>query len=73
MFVLGPAKMEVLNLTDVADNDSVFSQMQNPQFACAVVNQDNEGSVLTSVSGKTVTMTAGHLVEDNLVLFIFGY
>lgn len=74
---LGPVKVEILNLTDVTDTNTVTTQMQRPLFGFGVVNTD--GSPMTaainpSISGRTVTINSADLDgDDDLVLIMVGY
>ena len=40
LVVLGPVKMEILNLTTVTDADTVTTNMARPLFAIGVSNSD---------------------------------
>ena len=70
---LGPFKMEVVFLTNPADDDTFTSKLANPTFAIAVHIGDATGTTDVSValSGKTVTIhdPRGSL---NLCVIVFG-
>ena len=74
---LGPVKVEVLNLADVTDADTVTSQLANPSFGFGVVYTDGSpmtAAVNPSISGRTVTINSVDLDgDDDLVLLLFGF
>ena len=74
---LGPIKMEVMNLEDVDDADTVVASIQRPLFGYAVMYTD--GGAMTAainpdISGRTITLNSADLtgVKD-IVLTVFGF
>jgi hypothetical protein len=74
---LGPIKMEILQLADVTDADTVVTQMQNPEFGFGVCYTDASpmtAAINPSISGRTVTLNSTDLSgDDDLVLVMFGW
>lgn len=73
---LGPVLLEVFNLENVTDGDTITTQIQHPEFGFGVVTTD--GSSVSSavnlvISGRTVTINNEDLADDTLILMIFGY
>lgn len=71
--VLGPFKMEVLNLTSVTDQDTFTTNMQNPKFAMAVSNLDGGDGNSIAISGKTLTITNTGLSGATVNVLVFGF
>lgn len=74
--VLGPFKMEVLNLTGVSDQDTVTTNMQNPKFALGVNNTDNDttsAALNVTISGKTLTINNANLSSSTVNVLVFGF
>ncbi len=78
-FVLGPLKCEVLNLTDVSDEDTVDTLIQNPEWAVGVNNTDTEDTsaalnVALTDNSKTLTINNANLTGSSEVnILVFGY
>lgn len=73
--VLGPMKMEWLNIT-VTDAETIDTLMQNPEYAIAVVNTDaltTDQACSTSISGKTITLNNADLSDSEVNVFVIGY
>lgn len=75
---LGPIMLEILNLTEVLDEDIVVSQIQDPRFAVGIRYSD--GAVITEsinadISGRVITINCADFVDgdDDLVLLVFGF
>lgn len=73
--VLGPVKMEVINLTDVDDAETVSTLIANPSFGFAVNNDDGSDGNNTnvSISGKTITLNNSSLSSSEVTLLVFGF
>ncbi len=71
--VLGPIKMEVLDLSSVVDGESVSSLLQAPQFAIAANQGDASGSngISAAVSGKDITIHDPDVTD--VILVVFGF
>lgn len=75
-FPLGSAKMEVLHLTAVTDNDTVTTLMQRPVFAMAVPGTDAAAitvAVNVGISGKTLTINSTDLSNETVDVLVFGF
>jgi hypothetical protein len=74
--VLGPIKMEILNLTAVTDEDTVTTLMQGPVFAIAVPGTDAAAisvAINVGVSGKTLTINSSDLSAEIVNVLVFGF
>jgi hypothetical protein len=74
--VLGPVKMEVLNLTSVTDADTVTTLMQRPVFAMAVPGTDTAAiavAISADISGKTITINSADLSAETVNMLVFGF
>lgn len=75
--VEGPRKKEVLSLTDVNDDDTVTTTIQNPSFGQFVANVDGAAataSVGVSISGRVVTLASADLDGTVTgVLTVYGF
>ena len=74
--VLGPIKMEIINLTAVTDADTVTSSIQRPDFGFFVPTTDDNTpaeKVSVDISGRTVTLNNDDLSADTGVLILFGF
>ena len=77
--VLGPIKMEILDLSDVDTGDTFVSNLQRPLFGGVIVNEDNQtGAALAFGTGsasaeRTGTITGSGLSADDCVVLVFGF
>ena len=74
--VLGPIKMEVLDLSDVDDADTVSSLLATPQNAIAISMVDDNntiGVIQVGVSGKTLTLNNSNLTASDVLVLVFGF
>jgi hypothetical protein len=74
--VLGPIKMEVIDLSDVDDADTVASILARPTHAVAISMVDDNntiGVVQVGVSGKTLTLNNSNLSASDLLVLVFGF
>jgi len=75
--VLGPIKMEVLNLTAVTTADTVTTLMQRPLFAIGVQNSGTAAAttqVGVAISGKTLTLTSSDFAGAAVLnVLVFGF
>jgi hypothetical protein len=75
--VLGPIKMEILNLSAITDADTVTSQLQNPSFALGVNTTDGETTSAAfnpAISGRTITLNNANFTgSTTAVLLVFGF
>jgi hypothetical protein len=74
--VLGPVKMEVLNLTAVTDADTVTSRIARPDFGFFVPTTDDNSAaekVGVAIDGREVTLNNDDLSSDTGVLILFGF
>lgn len=73
---LGPIKMEVLNLTDVDDAETVSTLIQNPKWAVGVVNTDAAAQTVAlnvGISGKVLTINQASLSGAEVNVLVFGF
>ena len=74
--VLGPVKMEVMDISDAGDGETVSSLLANPQEAICISKVDDNntiGVVNVGVSGKTLTLNHSGLSASDLLVIVFGY
>lgn len=72
--VLGPIKMEILNLEVDATGDTFTSNLQRPLFGAAITNEDQNTNVAVSFSGRAGTLTGSGLgTDDAVVVLVFGF
>lgn len=71
--VLGPIKLEIVELTAVSDGDTFTSRLQNPRFALAFNDGDASGNngISAAVSGRTVTIHDPDITT--VVAFVVGF
>lgn len=72
--VLGPFKVEIIQVTAVTDGDTVVSKLQNPTWAHYLPDGDLGGAAWegsASISGKTVTLHDPNVITTGVVL-VFG-
>jgi hypothetical protein len=74
--VLGPIKLEVINLTAVDDGDTVSTRIQRPSFAVAFSTVDDNntiGVIQAGISDKTLTLNNSGLSSSTVVVLVFGF
>lgn len=74
--VLGPIKLEVINLSAVDDADTVATRIANPSFAVAISTVDDNntiGVIQVGISGKTLTLNNSNLSSSTVVVLVFGF
>lgn len=74
---LGPIKMELLNLTTVANADTVTTTIQRPLWALGVNNTNAEttsAALNVAISGKTLTINNANLTGSSVVnIIVVGF
>ncbi len=72
--VLGPFKMEVINITGAANGDTVVSKLANPSFAVCLPTEDlnTDTHPSAALSTKTVTIHDPPSANGNVVVIVFG-
>lgn len=70
---LGPVKLEIMDLSSTANDETVSSFLVNPLFALAANQGDAGGAniISASVSGKTITIRDPSVT--NVILLVFGF
>ena len=74
--VLGPIKVECVNVASVDDADTYSSRLQRPLWAAFVPGNDANGDaplVNCAVSGKTITFNGSALSASAGTLLVFGF
>jgi hypothetical protein len=74
--VQGPIKLEIINLSDVTDGDTVSTRIQRPDFALAVSTVDDNntiGVIQVGISDKTLTLNNSGLSSSTVVVLVFGF
>jgi hypothetical protein len=70
--VLGPLKVEVIQVTAVVDGDTITSKLANPTFALMFSTADAGGTSTNpsvTVSGKTLTLRDPATTTNTVLVF----
>ena len=70
---LGPIKIEWVTGTFAATGDTYASKLVRPIFALAKKNVTGTANTVTSISGKTVTVTDADISSSAVHLIIVGF
>ena len=74
--VLGPIKLEVINVASATDTNTVTTNMQRPLFAFGTVNTDATAQTVAlnvGISGKTLTINQANLSAKEVTILCFGF
>lgn len=70
---LGPIKVEIVQGTFAASTDTYASKLQRPLFVIAKKNVTGTANTVSSISGKTVTVTDADISDSVCHLIIVGF
>ena len=70
---LGPIKVELVTATFAASTDTYDSKLVRPLFCMAKKNVTGTANTVTSISGKTITVTDADISASAVHLLIVGF